>query len=117
IQQGSSLISDLQDQESTIKQCIEQLESVATARVTLINQLKEALGEQVLSIYFIFQMFHFDCICLISEPYVFLVYITGSKVGASAQSIASKNYSFIPSYMLLSPSPFATALLSLPLLC
>jgi len=40
------LISDLQEQEMTLKQCIEQLESVDAARISLINQLKEALSEQ-----------------------------------------------------------------------
>ncbi|TVU27165.1 hypothetical protein EJB05_29752 [Eragrostis curvula] len=48
IQQGSSLISDLQEQETILKQCIEQLESVDTARATLISQLREALIEQEL---------------------------------------------------------------------
>uniref|UniRef100_A0A0E0BEU6 CID domain-containing protein n=1 Tax=Oryza glumipatula TaxID=40148 RepID=A0A0E0BEU6_9ORYZ len=46
IQQGSSLISDLQGQETVLKQCIEQLESVNMARITLINKLREALSEQ-----------------------------------------------------------------------
>uniref|UniRef100_A0A0E0RD70 CID domain-containing protein n=1 Tax=Oryza rufipogon TaxID=4529 RepID=A0A0E0RD70_ORYRU len=46
IQQGSSLISDLQGQETVLKQCIEQLESVNMARITLINKLRKALGEQ-----------------------------------------------------------------------
>ncbi|XP_062182307.1 uncharacterized protein LOC133886609 [Phragmites australis] len=46
IQPASSLISDLQEQETTLKQCIEQLESVDTMRMSLINQLKEALREQ-----------------------------------------------------------------------
>ncbi|CAD6258526.1 unnamed protein product [Miscanthus lutarioriparius] len=45
-QPASSLISDLQEQEMTLKQCIEQLESVDMARVSLINQLKQALSEQ-----------------------------------------------------------------------
>ncbi|PUZ62814.1 hypothetical protein GQ55_3G016800 [Panicum hallii var. hallii] len=45
-QPTSTLISDLQEQEMTLKQCIEQLESVDTARISLINQLKEALSEQ-----------------------------------------------------------------------
>jgi len=46
IQQAPSLISNLQEQEAILKQCIEQLESVDTARITLINHLKEALSEQ-----------------------------------------------------------------------
>ncbi|XP_051186013.1 uncharacterized protein [Lolium perenne] len=46
IQQASSLISKLQEQEADLKQCIEQLESVDAARITLINHLKEALSEQ-----------------------------------------------------------------------
>ncbi|KAG2555624.1 hypothetical protein PVAP13_8NG016103 [Panicum virgatum] len=45
-QPASTLISDLQEQEMTLKQCIEQLESVDAARISLINQLKEALSEQ-----------------------------------------------------------------------
>ncbi|KQJ92467.1 proline-rich protein 36 isoform X2 [Brachypodium distachyon] len=45
-QQTSSLICNLQEQEAILKQCIEQLESVDAARITLINQLKEALSEQ-----------------------------------------------------------------------
>nr|CAB3462941.1 unnamed protein product [Digitaria exilis] len=46
-QPASKLISDLQEQEMNLKQCIGQLESVDVARTTLINQLKEALSEQV----------------------------------------------------------------------
>ncbi|KAK3118299.1 hypothetical protein QOZ80_9BG0696980 [Eleusine coracana subsp. coracana] len=46
IQQGSSLISNLQEQETILKQCIEQLESVDSVRAILINQLREALNEQ-----------------------------------------------------------------------
>ncbi|XP_040384800.1 actin cytoskeleton-regulatory complex protein pan1-like [Oryza brachyantha] len=46
IQQASPLISDLQGQEAVLKQCIEQLESVNMARITLINKLREALTEQ-----------------------------------------------------------------------
>ncbi|KAK3139228.1 hypothetical protein QOZ80_5AG0379890 [Eleusine coracana subsp. coracana] len=46
IQQGSSLISNLQEQETILKQCIEQLEGVDSVRATLINQLREALSEQ-----------------------------------------------------------------------
>jgi hypothetical protein len=53
IQQASSLISNLQEQEAILKQCIEQLESVDAARITLINHLKEALSEQVLSTFLI----------------------------------------------------------------
>ncbi|KAL5204107.1 hypothetical protein ABZP36_008978 [Zizania latifolia] len=46
IQSALSWISDLQGQEAILKQCIEQLESVDRARITLINKLKEALTEQ-----------------------------------------------------------------------
>jgi hypothetical protein len=49
------LISDLQEQEMTLKQCIEQLESAGRVRISLINQLKEALSEQVLRLFIIFQ--------------------------------------------------------------
>ncbi|KAM0830205.1 hypothetical protein ACQ4PT_066364 [Festuca glaucescens] len=46
IPQASSLITDLEEQEAILKKCIEQLESVDTARINLINQLKVALNEQ-----------------------------------------------------------------------
>jgi len=45
-QPALSLISDLQEQEMTLKHCIKQLESVDMARISLVNQLKEALNEQ-----------------------------------------------------------------------
>ncbi|KAG1338260.1 regulation of nuclear pre-mRNA domain-containing protein 1A [Cocos nucifera] len=45
-QQRSPLLTDLQDQETILKQCIEQLESVELARSSLVAQLKEALKEQ-----------------------------------------------------------------------
>ncbi|XP_008786746.2 regulation of nuclear pre-mRNA domain-containing protein 1A-like [Phoenix dactylifera] len=45
-QQGSPLINDLQEQETILKQCTEQLESVKLARSSLIALLKEALKEQ-----------------------------------------------------------------------
>ncbi|CAM0950387.1 unnamed protein product [Alopecurus aequalis] len=46
IQQAPSLVSNLQEQEAILKQCIEQLESVDAARIILISHLKEALSEQ-----------------------------------------------------------------------
>ncbi|KAG8093519.1 hypothetical protein GUJ93_ZPchr0012g21289 [Zizania palustris] len=46
IQPASSWISGLQGQEAILKECIEQLESVDAARITLISRLKEALTEQ-----------------------------------------------------------------------
>uniref|UniRef100_A0A804NIY3 CID domain-containing protein n=1 Tax=Zea mays TaxID=4577 RepID=A0A804NIY3_MAIZE len=48
-QPASTMISDLPEQETILKQCIAQLESVYVVRILLINQLKEALVEQVLS--------------------------------------------------------------------
>lgn len=64
IQRAPSLISNLQEQEATLKQCIEQLESLDAARLTLINNLKEALSEEVLSTFFIiFEMFY-PVICM-----------------------------------------------------
>ncbi|XP_021302076.1 actin cytoskeleton-regulatory complex protein PAN1 isoform X2 [Sorghum bicolor] len=45
-QPASTMISDLQEQETILKQCISQLESVDVARISLLNQLKEALIEQ-----------------------------------------------------------------------
>ncbi|AQK38811.1 uncharacterized protein LOC100382152 [Zea mays] len=43
---ASTMISDLQEQETILKHCIAQLGSVDAARISLINQLKEALTEQ-----------------------------------------------------------------------
>ncbi|XP_010922941.1 uncharacterized protein [Elaeis guineensis] len=45
-QQRLPLLTDLQEQETILKQCIEQLESVELARSSLVAQLKEALKEQ-----------------------------------------------------------------------
>ncbi|XP_010931495.1 uncharacterized protein [Elaeis guineensis] len=45
-QQGSPLINDLQELETILNQCTEQLESVKLARSSLIALLKEALEEQ-----------------------------------------------------------------------
>jgi hypothetical protein len=59
------MISDLQEQETILKHCIAQLGSVDAARISLINQLKEALTEQVLKhTSIIFQTFHLSYICL-----------------------------------------------------
>ncbi|OMO69906.1 hypothetical protein CCACVL1_19206 [Corchorus capsularis] len=45
-QNGSSLLDELQQQENTLRQSVEQLENVETTRAALIFQLKEALKEQ-----------------------------------------------------------------------
>ncbi|KAL4325641.1 hypothetical protein GQ457_11G006210 [Hibiscus cannabinus] len=45
-QNGSALLHELQQQENTVQQCIEQLENIETTRAALIFQLKEALQEQ-----------------------------------------------------------------------
>jgi hypothetical protein len=42
---------DIQEQETTLKQCIVQLEIVDVVRIPLMNQLKEALFEQVLALF------------------------------------------------------------------
>ncbi|XP_072993773.1 uncharacterized protein [Typha latifolia] len=52
-QQGSQLIIDLREQESNLKQCVQQLESVEATRVALVDQLKEALKEQELKLEFV----------------------------------------------------------------
>ncbi|WOL17107.1 hypothetical protein Cni_G25896 [Canna indica] len=44
--QGSSLIDDFQEQETSLKRCIEQLEVAKITRVTLVTQLTDALKEQ-----------------------------------------------------------------------
>ncbi|XP_042379161.1 regulation of nuclear pre-mRNA domain-containing protein 1B-like isoform X1 [Zingiber officinale] len=45
-QQGPTFITDLQNQEAVLKQCIEQLETAKSTRATLVYQLTEALKEQ-----------------------------------------------------------------------
>ncbi|KAK8589904.1 hypothetical protein V6N13_088709 [Hibiscus sabdariffa] len=45
-QNGSALLDELQQQENTLRQCVEQLENIETTRAALIFQLKEALKEQ-----------------------------------------------------------------------
>lgn len=50
-QQGSPLIADVQDQETILKQCIQQLETVEATRAALVDQLKEALKEQVTFVF------------------------------------------------------------------
>lgn len=44
-----TLAKELEDEENTLKQCIEKLKSVEATRAALVSQLKEALHEQVLS--------------------------------------------------------------------
>jgi len=92
------LISDLQEQEMTLKQCIEQLESVDAARISLINQLKEALSEQVLRLSLPLQC-SISITCLVLFRTVCFSYMTGVKVSGSSQPVASKNYSL--SYRML----------------
>lgn len=46
IPHGSSLLGEVEEQETHLKQCIQQLESVEAIRANLISQLKEALQEQ-----------------------------------------------------------------------
>lgn len=45
-QHGISLMVELKEQETVLKQCIEQLEQVEATRASLVSQLKEALQEQ-----------------------------------------------------------------------
>jgi hypothetical protein len=89
------MISDLQEQETILKHCIAQLGSVDAVRISLINQLKEALTEQVLKhTSIIFQTFHLSYIWLMFFfKIVVLISITGVKVRGSSQPVASKNYS------------------------
>lgn len=44
--QGSSLRKELQDQETILKQCFDQLKSAEATRISLATHLKEALHEQ-----------------------------------------------------------------------
>jgi regulator of Ty1 transposition protein 103 len=50
-QPGSTLVDDLQQQENELKQYMVQLENAEAARATLLSQLKEALQEQVQSLF------------------------------------------------------------------
>lgn len=43
-----TLAKELEDEENTLKQCIEKLRLVEATRAALVSQLKEALHEQVL---------------------------------------------------------------------
>ncbi|XP_078180845.1 uncharacterized protein LOC144574694 [Carex rostrata] len=45
-QQVSSLTSDLQENEASLKKIVEQLEGIESVRTSLINQLREAIKEQ-----------------------------------------------------------------------
>lgn len=49
-QQVSTLGNELQEQENTLRKCIEQLESVEVVRASLIEQLKEMLHDQELKL-------------------------------------------------------------------
>lgn len=49
-QQVSTLRNELQEQENTLRHCIEQLESVEVVRASLIGQLKELLQDQELKL-------------------------------------------------------------------
>nr|GEV95778.1 regulation of nuclear pre-mRNA domain-containing protein 1B-like [Tanacetum cinerariifolium] len=48
VQQGSSLLDDIQAQENVLQECVNQLESAEKTRSSLISQLKEALQDQEL---------------------------------------------------------------------
>jgi len=42
-----TLAKDLEEEENTLKECIEKLKSVEANRIALVTQLREALQEQV----------------------------------------------------------------------
>ena len=46
-----SLAKELEEEEYLLRQCIEKLKSVQGSRTSLVNQLKDALREQVLLIF------------------------------------------------------------------
>ncbi|KAM0953927.1 putative CID domain-containing protein [Dioscorea sansibarensis] len=46
----ADLLNEIREQETTLKLCVEQLESVQATRAALIYQLKEALAEQELKV-------------------------------------------------------------------
>ncbi|PWA67683.1 Protein kinase, ATP binding site-containing protein [Artemisia annua] len=46
VQQGSSLLDVIQEQENVLQECVNQLETVEKTRSSLISQLKEALQDQ-----------------------------------------------------------------------
>lgn len=49
---GSDVVDNIQKQENTIQQCINQLEKIEAIRVALVSQLREALEDQVWSSFF-----------------------------------------------------------------
>ena len=51
--QGSPLTNELQEQETILKQCIDQLRNVEATRASLIAHLKEGLQEQVPNLTYI----------------------------------------------------------------
>lgn len=48
VQQGSSLLDEIQEQENVLQECVNQLETAEKTRSSLISQLKEALQDQEL---------------------------------------------------------------------
>lgn len=46
-----SLAKELEEEEYLLRQCIEKLKSVQGSRTSLVNQLKDALREQVIMIF------------------------------------------------------------------
>lgn len=59
-----TLAKELEEEENTLKQCVEKLKLAEASRLALVSQLKEALHEQVLdySILFIY-LFYFSSMC------------------------------------------------------
>ena len=47
VQQGSSLLDEIQEQENVLQECVNQLETAEKTRSSLISLLKEALQDQV----------------------------------------------------------------------
>ena len=44
---GSRVVKELEEQHSTLRECIEQLKALESLRVTLVSHLGEAIHEQV----------------------------------------------------------------------
>ena len=66
-----SLAKELEEEEYLLRQCVEKLKSVQGSRTSLVNQLKDALREQVLLIFSCWQVNYFAMFIY----YVLYIYI------------------------------------------
>ena len=60
-----SLAKELEEEEYLLRQCVEKLKSVQGSRTSLVNQLKDALREQVLLIFSHYFVIYLSLFCLL----------------------------------------------------